>query len=106
MGCMRVYKHVENSKTAELDIYNIALFLFYVMSDEGARNYLQAMRQEMKLLAYYADIYQDSDSVMIKNIHPEARRMLSHNKKWNYIFHIEDEIVVVDRILASSTISK
>ena len=37
-------------------------------------------------------------------IHPQARRMVSHNKKWNYIFHIEDDIVIIDRIMPSKMI--
>ncbi len=40
----------------------------------------------------------------IKMIHSKARRMVSHNKKWNYIFHIEDDFVIVDRILPSKLI--
>ncbi len=39
-------------------------------------------------------------------IHPKARRMVSHNKKWNYIFHVENDIVVVDRVMASKMIVK
>ncbi|MBQ7533439.1 MAG: hypothetical protein IJT45_07090 [Bacteroidales bacterium] len=39
-------------------------------------------------------------SKTIKMIHLQARRMVSHNKKWDYIFHIEEGIVVVDRIMA------
>ncbi len=30
--------------------------------------------------------------------------MLSHNRKWNYVFHIQDDLVVVDRILPSKMI--
>lgn len=39
-------------------------------------------------------------------INLQARRMVSHNKKWDYIFHIEEGIVVVDRIMASKMIVK
>ena len=39
-------------------------------------------------------------------IHPQARRMVSHNKKWNYIFHIEDNIVVIDRVMPSKMVVK
>ncbi len=31
-------------------------------------------------------------------LHTEARRMLSHNRRWIYIYHIEEDFVIVDRI--------
>ena len=54
----------------------------------------------------YADVYHQSRSKTIKMINPQARRMVSHNKKWNYIFHLEDDIVIVDRIMPSKMIVK
>ena len=36
---------------------------------------------------------------LIRQIHPEARRMVSHNRKWVYVYHIEESFVIVDRIL-------
>jgi hypothetical protein len=32
-------------------------------------------------------------------IHPKARRMVSHNRRWIYVYHIEGTYVIVDRIL-------
>ena len=32
--------------------------------------------------------------------------MVSHNKRWVYIFHMEDDMVIVDRIRPSKTIAK
>lgn len=32
--------------------------------------------------------------------------MVSHNRRWVYIFHIEDETVIVDRIRPSKLITK
>ena len=29
----------------------------------------------------------------------EARRMVSHNRRWVYVYHIEENFVIVDRIL-------
>ena len=28
-----------------------------------------------------------------------ARRMVSHNRRWIYIYHIEEDVVIVDRII-------
>ena len=102
---MKVYR-VRIDEEAERDLLELYVFLLQVLSRKGADRYIDEMIAELQSLSLYADIYQKSKSKTILNIHPEARRMLSHNKKWNYIFHIEDDTVVVDRILASSTISK
>ena len=105
MSIMTVYK-VEIEISARQDLQELLNFLKTVMSREASYRYIDAMISEVNGLSVYAGLYGISRSKTINRIHPEARRMLSHNKKWNYIYHIEDEIVVVDRILASSTISK
>lgn len=102
---MKVYK-VEIDASAREDIEDLSDFLVTKMSLEGARKYLDTMIQEVLSLSVYADFYMTSRSKTIKMIHPQARRMVSHNKKWNYVFHIEDDIVVVDRIMASKMIVK
>lgn len=38
----------------------------------------------------------------LRQIHPEARRMVSHNRKWVYVYHIEASFVIVDRILPAN----
>jgi len=35
----------------------------------------------------------------LRQIHPKARRMVSHNRRWIYVFHIDGPFVIVDRIL-------
>ena len=57
-------------------------------------------------LSILADIYPPSHYADIRRYHPHARRMESHNKRWVYIFHIEDDTVMVDRILPSKLITK
>ena len=43
--------------------------------------------------------YGKTTSMTLRQIHPEARRMVSHNRKWVYVYHIEASFVIVDRIL-------
>lgn len=57
-------------------------------------------------LSILADIYPPSHYADIRHYHPHARRMVSHNKRWVYIFYIEDDTVIVDRILPSKLITK
>lgn len=69
------------------------------MTVEGAIRYANNMREEIKMLALYANLYGKSTSLTLRQIHPEARRMVSHNRRWIYVYHIEENFVVVDRIL-------
>lgn len=102
---MRLYK-VEIASTALVDIDALSDFLVSVMSVNAAWHYVQAMKQELLSLSVYADFYHPSQYSDIRSYHPRACRMVSHNKKWVYIFHIEDNTVVVDRILPSKMITK
>ena len=100
---MRTYK-VRILESAEEDIEDLADFLFKTLSREGAYRYLDFMQQEVLSLSVYADCFSESHSKTIRSIHPKARRMVSHNHKWIYVFHIEGGFVLVDRILHSSSI--
>ena len=95
---MQIYK-VEVDSAARLDVEELADFLFDNMSLEGAYKYLDTIGFEMQSLAVYANCFSESRSLTIKQVHPHARRMVSHNKKWVYVFHIEGDTVVIDRIL-------
>ena len=95
---------VEIDESARNDLSNLLTFLKTVMSREGALRYIDVMVEEVQSLSLFAGLYQPSRSMIIRKIHPAARRMLSHNRKWNYVFHIEDDTVVVDRILPSKMI--
>ena len=97
---MRIY-NVRVLQSAEADIDELADFLFEKLSKEGAYRYLDSMRNEVMSLSVYADCFAETHSKTIQSIHPKARRMISHNHKWAYVFHIEDETVFVDRILSS-----
>ena len=88
--------------TAEADIEELADFLFENLSRESAYRYLDFMRQEAKSLSVYASCFSESRSKTIQAIHPNARRMVSHNHKWAFVFHIQGDTVFVDRILHSS----
>lgn len=102
---MQIYK-VEVGATARLDVEELADFLFDNMSLEGAYKYLDTIGFEMQSLAVYADCFSESRSLTIKQVHPHARRMVSHNKKWVYVFHIETDTVVIDRILKTKMITR
>lgn len=95
---MKIYE-VRLSNAAYADMDELRKFLYAMLSEESAIRYANNMRAEIKMLAMYADCYGRSTSKSLRRIHPEARRMISHNRKWIYIYHVEDSFVIVDRIL-------
>ena len=97
---------VKVSKKAQRDIEDLSNFLLTVISMEGARRYLDTMIAEVMSLSVFAYLYRPSTKEDILQYHPQARRMVSHNKRWVYIFHIEDETVIVDRIRPAKLIAK
>ena len=102
---MTTYK-IRIDDSAESDLRNLFEFLISVMSRDGANRYIDMIMNEVLSLSILADIYSPSSYADIRRYHPKARRMVSHNKRWVYIFHIEDDTVVVDRILPSKLITK
>ena len=96
---MRLYRKVEIDSSADEDIDELYDYLVQVMSYDSARRYVLAMIDEVNSLAIYADCFAESRSATIRRVHSGARHMVSHNKKWIFVFHIEGDIVVVDRIL-------
>lgn len=95
---MRSYK-VRISLAARDDMAELRKFLKAMMTEEGAVRYANNMRDEVKTLAVYAECYGRSTSATLRLIHPEARRMVSHNRKWIYVYHIDSSYAIVDRIL-------
>lgn len=102
---MKSYK-LRISRRARLDIEDLTDFLLTVMSIEGARRYLDMMIDEVQSLAVYADLYGPSTMADIRQYHPKARRMVSHNRRWCFVFHIEEDTVIVDRIRPAKMIAK
>lgn len=97
---MQIYE-VRISLSALADMENLRKFLDAMMTEEGAIRYANNMRAEIKMLSVYADCYGRTTSKTLLKIHPNARRMISHNRRWLYVFHIEDYFVIIDRILPS-----
>ena len=102
---MMPYK-VELNIEALKDVDTLSDWLRDNLSPAGARRYLDAMISEIRTLSVYADFFRPSRYMDIRAIHPQARHMVSHNKKWVFVFHIEEDMVVVDRILPAKLIKR
>ena len=68
---MQIYE-VRISHAARIDMANLRAFLDAMLSEEGAIRYANNMRDEIKMLALYADLYGKSTSLTLRQIHPEA----------------------------------
>ena len=90
---MQIYE-VRISQDALQDMARLRSFLLEMMSEDGAVRYANNM-----MLCVFADLYKKTSSKTFLQIHPEARHMVSHNRRWDYVFHVEDGFVVVDRII-------
>ena len=95
---MQIFE-VRISQNALNDMSALRAFLNNMMSEEGAVRYANAMRAEINSLSVYATFTARTSSKTLKKIHPDARRMVSHNRRWIYIYHIEEDVVIVDRII-------
>ena len=95
---MQIYE-VRISRDALQDMARLRAFLLEMMSEEGAVRYANNMRAEIKMLSLFAGLYCKTTSKTLLAIHPEARRMVSHNRRWIYVFHIEENFAIVDRII-------
>jgi len=95
---MKIYE-VRINISAQADMDNLRTFLDKMLSEEGAIRYANNMKHEIESLSVFADCIGRSSSETIRSIHPDGRRMISHNRRWIYVYHIEGDFVIVDRIL-------
>ncbi len=95
---MKIYE-VRISRSARTDMDNLRVFLDEMLSEERAIRYANNMRSEIKMLSIYAECNGCTTSRTLRMIHPKARRMVSHNRRWIFVYHIEGTYVIVDRIL-------
>lgn len=95
---MKIYE-VRISRSARTDMDNLRVFLDEMLSEERAIRYANNMRSEIKMLSIYAECNDSTTSRTLRMIHPKARRMVSHNRRWIFVYHIEGTYVIVDRIL-------
>ena len=95
---MKIYE-VRINLSAQADMDNLRTFLDSILSEKSAIQYANNMRNEIESLSVFADCIGRSSSDIVRSIHPNGRRMVSHNRRWIYVYHIEGDYVIVDRIL-------
>ena len=102
---MKRYKVVFHRRVYQ-QIADIQDYIIGFNTYESAIRYSNRLFEEMYTLSYLADVMPETDWATAKEYHPEAKRMVTHNRKWNIIFHIEGGFVIIDSIVASSTMKQ
>ena len=87
-----------------LDLYEIASFIVSKNSYSLAQSYLLMLYNEIKSLSYLADFIPFTKWQYISNRYPYCKSLITKNKKWNIIFRIENDFVIVEKIVASKLI--
>ena len=72
---------------------------------ETAIRYAKRISEEIETLSYLAPMLPESKYELPKRYHPEAKTYVVGNKKLTVIFHIEENCVIVDKILPSALIT-
>ena len=102
---MKLYKVVVHKRVYE-QIASIQEYIASINTYASAIRYSNALFDEIETLSYLADVLPETDWTSVKEYHPDAKRMVTHNRKWNIIFHVEGDFVIIDSILASSTMKQ
>ena len=102
---MKVYEVVVHRRVYE-QIASIQDYIASINTYASAVKYSNALFDEISTLSYLADVLPETDWASAKEYHPEAKRMVTHNRKWNIIFHIDGDFVIIDIILASSSMKQ
>ena len=96
---MKIYKEVVFSRTVLDDIAGLGNFISSKNTKESANKYIDALEAEINALVFLADVIQKSQMQTIVKYHPETKRMITRNRKWNVIFHTDVDKVFVDKLI-------
>ena len=102
---MKLYEIVVHNRVYE-QIADIQDYIASINTYDSAVKYSNDLFDEIEKLTYLADVLPETDWASAKEYHPDAKRMVTHNKKWNIIFHTEGDFVVIDSIKASATMKQ
>jgi len=101
---MRKYR-VEYDIEAEADIAALVAWVSGKTSIDYSRRYINRVFDEIDVLSYLAPMLPESKYELPKQYHPEAKTYVVGNKKLTVIFHIDEDYVIVDKILPSALIT-
>ena len=100
---MKYYK-VSVSKTVLAEIEEISDFIISISTPEHAIRYKNQLISEIGTLSYLGGIINYSQWKTAKKCHPKTKRYITKNRKWNVIFHIDGDDVIVDKLIPSKMV--
>ena len=100
---MKYYK-VSVSKTILAEIEEISDFIISISTPEHAIRYKNQLISEIATLSYLGGIINYSQWKTAIKCHPKAKRYITKNRKWNVIFHIDGDGVIVDKLIPSKMV--
>lgn len=95
---------VRDEVFADIDL--LADYIISLSTAEHAEAYTHMLVQEIRALEYLAAMIPFSPWELTKKYHPYAKVMVSRNRKWCVIFHIDGEFVVIDKLLPARLLIK
>lgn len=101
---MKIYREVVFSRAVLSDFGEIRDFITTNNTHEAANKYIDQLEAEINALVYLADCFPTSRWLSVRRYHPQARSIITRNKKWNIVFHTDGDLVVVDKIIPSKMI--
>ena len=103
---MTIYEDVVFSPEVVSDIAEISRFIRAKNTKEAANKYIDLLEAEINSLAIWADFIPKSKFWAHRQYHPEAKRLLTKNRKWNVVFHTEGRRVIIDKIIPSKMVTE
>lgn len=103
---MTIYEDVVFSPEVVSDIAEISKYIRTQNTKEAANKYIDILESEINSLALWADFIPKSRFWAHRQYHPEAKRLLTRNRKWNVVFHTEGRRVIIDKIIPSKMVTE
>lgn len=89
------------SKTAVDDLNDIVSYIKNIYRLEAGLKYTERIREQLHSLAFCADSLAPNHFDMIKYRYPEAKTISIMNRRWTAVFHIDEDFVIIDRLIPS-----
>lgn len=100
---MRSY-NIAIRRAALDDLDAVAKYISELYRPDSGHRYRLRILNKVYDLTYVADALPYSRRKSIHLIHPKAKTLAIMNHRWTVVFHVEDDYVIVDRIIPSKMI--
>lgn len=89
------------SKTAVDDLDDIVSYILIIYRLEAGLKYTERIREQLHSLAYCAESLAPNRFDTIRYRYPESKTVSIMNHRWTAVFHIDEDFVIIDRLIPS-----